>query len=462
MGGLSRFLNKITSSNDPSPPAPAVQQQQQHFAQPAYFQQQHGNGKRVVGYFNRGIYGPKYFPNMIPAPYLTHVMYSFANVQPATGTVVLTDAWADVEIHYDGDDWNEQGTNLYGNFKALYKLKQANRNLKVMLSIGGWSYRENFKNLVNPAHRAEFARSAVSIVEDVGLDGLDIDWEYPETQAEQQALVDLLRLCREALDDLAKRKGKPQQHYELSIAAPCGPQVYEKLMLPELDRYLTFWNLMLRLGSLLFSPPSYPDLGHPRRTIRRHCIPTTRKAPVSTERSNSTKVAESRHTRSFSVRPPGHLGTRLGGHFAYLFFSAATGIPVYGRRFQNTAGIGQRFSGVGENEGLVPYRELQVGGGQLVEDSQMGSSYLLNPHAKELITYDSPNIAIAKAQYINRNQLGGAMFWSLELDRRPGEDQQAPALIPLMSSQMEGGLLYSENELQYPFSKYDNLRSGRI
>ena len=74
------------------------------------------------------------------------------------------------------------------------------------------------------------------------------------------------------------------------------------------------------------------------------------------------------------------------------------------------------------------------------------------------------------------------MFWSLELDRRPGEDQQIPALIPLMSSQMQGGLLYSENELQYPFSselqelsfslgecysdcycvEYDNLRSGRI
>ncbi|KAJ9099282.1 hypothetical protein QFC21_004163 [Naganishia friedmannii] len=407
MGGFSRFVNKITSSNDaprPSQGAQQQQQQQQHFVQPTYAQQQqqvpqqqqHGNGKRVVGYF------------------------------PAAGTVVLTDSWADVEIHYDGDSWNDQGTNLYGNFKALYNLKQANRNLKVLLSIGGWSYRENFKNLVNPAHRAEFARSAASIVEDVGLDGLDIDWEYPETQAEQQALVDLLRLCREALDDLARRKGKPQQHYELSIAAPCGPQVYEKLMLPELDRYLTFWNLMLS-GS--WSSTADHQAALYSNNPQSPCIDRA----VSFYRSRGI---------------PSH--------------KIVLGIPVYGRRFQNTAGIGQRFSGVGENEGLVPYRELQTGGGQVVEDSQMGSSYLLNPHSKDLITYDSPNIAIAKAQYINRNQLGGAMFWSLELDRRPGEDQQMPAVIPLMSSQMEGSLLYSENELQYPFSKYDNLRSGRI
>lgn len=65
MGGFSRFLNKITSSND-VPPSSQVVQQQHHQSQSAYpqqqqpayaqqqqvpQQQQHGNGKRVVGYF---------------------------------------------------------------------------------------------------------------------------------------------------------------------------------------------------------------------------------------------------------------------------------------------------------------------------------------------------------------------------------------------------------------------------
>lgn len=44
------------------------------------------------------------------------------------------------------------------------------------------------------------------------------------------------------------------------------------------------------------------------------------------------------------------------------------------------------------------------------------------------------------------------MFWSLELDLRPGEDTQAPALVPLMAQHMEGGLMRGQNELVYPFS----------
>jgi chitinase len=60
--------------------------------------------------------------------------------------------------------------------------------------------------VVSPAHRAEFVRSAVKLVEDYGLDGLDVDYEYPQNDAQARGYVDLLRELRVALDQHARHK----------------------------------------------------------------------------------------------------------------------------------------------------------------------------------------------------------------------------------------------------------------
>ena len=103
------------------------------------------------------------------------------------------------------------------------RIREYNPNLRVLVSVGGWGAGGFSEAAATPAGRERFAKTAASIVERRGLDGIDIDWEYPcyseagiASAPEDKENYTLLMLAlRDELDRLSERTGR---RYELTTA----------------------------------------------------------------------------------------------------------------------------------------------------------------------------------------------------------------------------------------------------
>jgi chitinase len=356
------------------------------------------SGFRTVAYFvNWAVYARKHFPWDIPADQLTHVLYAFANVKPDSGEVHLSDTWSDIEQHFvnRGDSWNDAGTNLYGNFKQFFLLKKQNRNLKLLLSIGGWTYSSNFAQPAStPAGRAHFAKTAVQLLKDHGLDGLDIDWEYPKNPQEGQDYLALLKAVRNELDAYASTLPE-RPHFLLTIAAPAGANNYRNMPLGHMAQVLDFINLM----AYDYSGSWDQRAGHLANLYQ--CKHDSNQTPFSTESAINDYVAAGVPSDKIVL-----------------------GMPLYGRAFLDTKGPGHHFQGIGEGSfetGVWDYKALPRQGATEYYDAKLGAAWCYDPNSKMLVSYDNAASTRQKVDYIKGRSLGGAMWWESSGDKAGAE-----------------------------------------
>jgi chitinase len=299
-----------------------------------------------------------------------------------------------------------------------------------MLSIGGWTWSTNFAAVASSTTtRTAFAKSAVTLMKDWGFDGVDIDWEYPADEDDATNMVLLLEAVRRELDSYAAQFASGH-HFQLSMAAPAGFEHYSKLHLADLARTLDYLNMMAYDYAGSWSAYA----GHSANLFANDGEPHS--TPFNTDDA---------------VRA--YLDGGVPAEKLVL------GIPIYGRSFQGTAGLGSPFVGVGFGSwesGVWDYSALPKDGAVVNLDHAAHAYYSYDAITRELITFDPPEAVQQKVSYLKRLGLGGTMFWEASADK-----SGSASLIETSFHSLEV-LDDTDNWLHYPNSRYRNIASGMV
>lgn len=96
------------------------------------------------------------------------------------------------------------------------------------------------------------------------------------------------------------------------------------------------------------------------------------------------------------------------------------GMPLYGRSFLNTNGPGDSYDGIGSGSwetGVWDYKSLPLQGSVINYSEQTVASYSYDSARRMMVSFDTPQVAREKAQYIMTKGLGGGMWWESSSDK---------------------------------------------
>lgn len=91
-------------------------------------------------------------------------------------------------------------------------------------------------------------------------------------------------------------------------------------------------------------------------------------------------------------------------------------MPLCGRSFTNTQGLGKSFDGIGTGsweKGIYDFKDLPLAGAQEYYNAEAGATYSFDEGGGMFVSYDTVAMALKKVDYIMQQQLGGAMWWDI-------------------------------------------------
>jgi chitinase len=312
----------------------------------------------------------------IDAQKLTHINYAFVNVKDSAA--FLTNLKTDST-----------------NFRLLNGLKKINPELKIMISIGGWSWSENFSDAVlTPSSRKLFAKSSVDIIRQFDLDGVDIDWEYPAMRGEEgniyrpedkQNFTLMFKEIRVELDQLEAEKGRK---YLLTTAVGGSISFVNNTEMAEVAKILDYILIM-----------TY-DYGG--KTVNHH----TNLYP-----SMGMESGSSAHKSVLDFMGAGVPASKLGLGAAFYGKSREAESTINNGLNQPLVSGSKAVAGQGGGFTKMKNGFINKNGYKRYWDRHAKAPYLFNPETKVFITYDDERSIKKKAQYIKKHKLAGIFFW---------------------------------------------------
>jgi chitinase len=312
---------------------------------------------------------------------LTHINYAFADIKD--GVVVKG---------FKNDEEN---------FKILNGLKKRNPRLKILISVGGWTWSGNFSDMaLTRESRHKFIESAVAFVREYKLDGVDLDWEFPNLKGygnvhrpeDKENFTLLLKELRQRLDEEGKAHGA---YYLSTIAVGAFEDYIKNTEMGKVHKYVDFINVM---AYDLYEAEVDVITGH--------------HAALYTHPSDRKKVSVDAAIKSLLAR--GVPAPKL-----------VLGCPFYGRAWTNVQasnnGLYQQGEELKKRLGTSFKRINSIhlkkdGGFKSYWDEKSSVPYLWNPSTRTFVSYENVRSITEKCKYINKRNLGGAMFWEYHSD----------------------------------------------
>jgi chitinase len=284
----------------------------------------------------------------------------------------------------------------------LHALRMRNPQLKILVSIGGWGADGFSDAAATDASRATFAQSVDELVVKHGLDGVDLDWEYPglpgpgirHRDEDKRNFTLLLQTLREHFDALGVKHSRPANDHYLLTAALADGEFTRFIELDRIHAYLDWIDLM----TYDFHNSLTPTTGH-HAALRKS--QTSGPGERSVERAVKEYLAAGVPARKLII-----------------------GVPFYGRAFADVKpennGLDQPY---GRYEGDHPWPQLA---GDFIDrngyvrywDSAAQVPYLWNAQTHVFISYDDPQSLRLKAEFVRSHGLGGMMYWEQSQDPR--------------------------------------------